>query len=385
MKAEAKAYIAEYGEDSDITKAFQKHMKQSRSHKSKENMLKEVRHSTPIMPAQLDRYKMAINTPSGLLNLKSGELYEHKAEYYLTKITNVEYSKNTDCPRWESFLKEIFDDDLDLVRYVQKAVGYTLTGSTAEECVFFLYGTGRNGKSTFLDIIRDVMGDYATNIQPETIMIRSNTSSAINSDIARLKGARFVSSVEPNEGVRINEGLLKQLTGQDVVTARKLYSAEFEFKPEFKLWMATNHKPIIRGTDTGIWRRIHMIPFMVQIPEEKTDKNLRHKLKSELMGIFKWCLDGCLMWQREGLKRPKAVLESVREYRREMDVVSAFIEDRCELSGAVQSSKLYACYAQWAQDNNEYCMSATKFSVEISKRFEKVKTRTGIFFNGISV
>lgn len=386
MKAEAKAYIAEFGEDGDMTKAFQKHMKQSRSHKAKENMLKEVRHSVPIMPVQLDRYKMALNTPSGLLNLKSGELYEHKAEYYLTKITNVEYSENADCPLWQNFLGEIFGGDLDLIRYVQKAVGYTLTGSTREQCAFFLYGTGRNGKSTFLDIIRDILGDYATNVQPETLMIKNSSSSAINSDIARLKGARLVTSVEPNEGVRINEGLLKQLTGDDPVTARKLYSEEFEFKPEFKLWMATNHKPIIRGTDTGIWRRIHMIPFTVQIPEEKVDKNLRHKLKGELTGIFKWCLDGCLLWQREGLKMPLAVLDSVREYRREMDVISAFIEDKCELSGAVQASVLYACYAQWAQDNNEYCMSATKFGIELAKRFEKIKTNKGqVFYNGISL
>lgn len=148
-------------------------------------------------------------------------------------------------------------------------MGYSLTGSTTEQCAFFLYGTGRNGKSTFIDIIRDIFGDYAANIQPETIMVRSNQSTAINSDIARLKGARLVTSVEPNEGVRINEGLLKQLTGDDTVTARKLYGDEFEFKPEFKLWMATNHKPVIRGTDTGIWRRIHMIPFTVQIPEER--------------------------------------------------------------------------------------------------------------------
>lgn len=384
MKFEMKHYIETEGDDGVMTKAFQKHMKSSRSDKSRRAMEKVARHHVPVLPMQLDRYKMALNTPSGMLNLKNGKLSESKPEYYLTKITNVEYSENADCPRWLRFLEEIFGGDLDLIRYVQKAVGYTLTGSTAEQCAFFLYGTGRNGKSTFLDVIRDIFGDYAANIQPETLMVKNNSSSAINSDIARLKGARLVTSVEPNEGVRINEGLLKQLTGDDPVTARKLYSEEFEFKPEFKLWMATNHKPIIRGTDTGIWRRIHMIPFTVQIPEERVDKNLRHKLKAEMTGIFKWCVDGCLLWQREGLKMPKAVLDSVKEYRREMDVISAFIEDKCELSGAVQSSVLYACYTQWAQDNNEYCMSATKFSVEMSKRFEKVKTRTGKFYNGIS-
>lgn len=179
--------------------------------------------------------------------------------------------------------------------------------------------------------------------------------------------------------------VLKQLTGDDTVTARKLYSEEFEFKPEFKLWMATNHKPIIRGTDTGIWRRIHMIPFNVQIPEDKVDKNLTHKLKAEMTAIFKWCIDGCILWQREGLKMPSAVLQSVREYKREMDVISAFIEDRCVLEGSVQASTLYAAYTSWAGDNNEYCMSNTKFSTELAKRFEKVKGRNFNYFNGISI
>ena len=385
MKAEAKNYLQSDEESGgDMAKAFEKHMKSSRSYKARTSMLNMVQHHVPVLPVQLDRYKMVLNTPSGVLNLKNGELKEHKPEYYLTKITPVEFSENADCPRWLAFLDEIFGGDKDLIHYIQKAVGYTLSGSTAEQCAFFLYGTGKNGKSTFLDVIRDVFGDYAANIQPETIMVKSNSGSNANSDIARLKGARLVTSVEPNEGVRINEGLLKQLTGDDPVTARKLYSEEFEFKPEFKLWMATNHKPIIRGTDTGIWRRIHMIPFTVQIPEEKVDRNLKHKLKAEMTGIFKWCVDGCLMWQAEGLKMPKAVLDSVREYRREMDVISAFIEDKCELSGSVQSSVLYAAYSSWAEENNEYRMSATKFGLEIAKRFEKIKGRI-IYYNGISL
>lgn len=386
MKAEAKLYLqADEESGGDMAKNFEKHMKSSRSNKSKKAMLSEVEHHIPILPIQMDRYKMALNTPSGIINLKNGEVRAHNAEYYFTKITSVECSQTADCPRWLAFLDDIFASDKDLIRYIQKAVGYSLTGSTAEQCAFFLYGTGRNGKSTFIDVIRDVFGDYAANIQPETIMVKSSQSNAINSDIARLKGARLVTSVEPNEGVRLNEGLLKQLTGDDTVTARKLYSEEFEFKPEFKLWMATNHKPIIRGTDTGIWRRIHMIPFDVQIPEDKVDKNLTHKLKAEMTGIFKWCIDGCLMWQREGLQMPVAVLKSVREYRREMDVISAFIEDKCTLEGTVQASTLYAAYVSWADSNNEYCMSNTKFSTELAKRFEKVRGKNYNFFNGISL
>lgn len=386
MKAEAKLYLqADEESGGDMSKAFEKHMKASRSNKSKKAMLNEVEHHIPVLPAQMDKYRMALNTPSGIINLKNGEVRAHNPEYYFTKITSVDCSQTAECPRWLAFLDDIFAGDKELIRYIQKAVGYSLTGSTAEQCAFFLYGTGRNGKSTFIDVIRDVFGDYAANIQPETIMVRNSQSSAINSDIARLKGARLVTSVEPNEGVRLNEGLLKQLTGDDTVTARKLYSEEFEFKPEFKLWMATNHKPIIRGTDTGIWRRIHMIPFNVQIPEDKIDKNLTHKLKAEMAAIFKWCIDGCILWQREGLKMPSAVLQSVREYKREMDVISAFIEDRCVLEGSVQASTLYAAYTSWAGDNNEYCMSNTKFSTELAKRFEKVRGKNYNFFNGISL
>lgn len=386
MKAEAKLYTeADEQSGGDMAKAFEKHMKLSRSNKSKKAMLSEAEHHIPVLPAQMDKYRMALNTPSGIINLKSGEVREHNGEYYFTKATSVECADTADCPLWIKFLDDIFAGDKDLIRYIQKAVGYSLTGSTAEQCAFFLYGTGRNGKSTFIDVIRAVLGDYAANIQPETIMVRSSQSSAVNSDIARLKGARLVTSVEPNEGVRLNEGLLKQLTGDDTVTARKLYSAEFEFKPEFKLWMATNHKPVIRGTDTGIWRRIHMIPFEVQIPESKVDKNLVGKLKKELPAIFKWCIDGCLLWQKEGLKMPAAVLAMVREYRREMDVISAFIEDKCEIGGSVQASTLYMAYVNWANANNEYCMSNTKFGTEIAKRFEKVKGKKCNYFNGISL
>lgn len=388
MSAELKVYEqTDADEGTDMAKAFEKHMKSSRSNKSKNAMLNEVMHHVPILPSQLDRYKAALNTPGGVIDLKSGALAPHDPKNYFTKITAVEYSENADCPRWTAFLDDIFGGDKDLIRYVQKAVGYSLTGATSEQCAFFLYGTGRNGKSTFLDIIRDIFGDYAANIQPETIMVRNSQGSAINSDIARLKGARLVTSVEPNEGVRINEGLLKQLTGDDTVTARKLYGDEFEFKPEFKLWMATNHKPVIRGTDTGIWRRIHMIPFTCVIPEGKVDRRLKYKLSAELTGIFRWAVEGCLLWQKEGLKMPRAVLEEVREYRREMDVISAFVEDKCTVGKglSVKSSQLFAAYLNWAEQNNEYRMSSTKFGMELAKRFEKVKTRSGAYFNGINL
>lgn len=385
MKQEAEYYSET--NDSDLEKAFGKHIKASRSNKSKGNMLKEIQHKLPVMPFQLDKHKMAFNVPNGTLSLKTGQLIPHERGHFITKFSPIEYTNNADCPMWKGFLDDIFAGDKELIRYIQKAVGYSMTGDVTEQCVFFLYGTGRNGKSTFLDVLREILGEYVSNIQPETIMVKNGSGNGINSDIARLKGARMVTTVEPNEGVRINEGLIKQLTGDDAVTARKLYGNEFEFKPEFKLWMATNHKPIIRGTDEGIWRRIHMIPFTVQIPQEKVDRQLKSKLEREYSAILRWAVDGCILWQKEGLKQPRAVLDMVREYRREMDVISAFVDDRCELGEGCyeRSSDLYAAYSKWCEANNEYKMSNTKFSVELEKRFGKIARKDGKYFLGLKL
>lgn len=388
MAAEAQAYAEiDAAEGGDMAEKFQKHIKASRSNRSKKAMLSEAMHYMPIMPSQMDRHKGHINTPAGVIELKTGRIIEHSPEHYFSKLTNAEYDLHAECPLWLKFLEDIFAGDKDLIRYVQKAVGYSLSGSTAEQCMFFLLGSGRNGKSTFIEVIRDIFGDYASNIQPESIMVRRSGGSAINSDIARLKGARLVTCSEPNEGARLNEGLIKQLTGGDPVTARKLYGEEFEFQPEFKLWVSTNHKPIIRGTDIGVWRRIHLIPFNVQIPESKVDRQLKYKLEGELTGIFRWAVDGCLLYRKEGLRMPKIMQDSVKEYHREMDVLSAFIEDCCtEGKGlSVQSSQLYAAYLKWAEQGKEYTMSATKFSMEIAKRYEKVKLRSGIHFNGLAL
>lgn len=387
MSAEGKVYAKDDEENGgDLLKQFNKHIKYSRSHKGKRAFIDEAQHIVPVTVGELDRHIMAFNAPNGTITLKNGTLLEHNKSWLITHLSPVEYTDKADHPLWDRFLDDIFCGDAELIHYIQKAVGYSLTGRTDEQCLFFLFGTGRNGKSTFIDVIRNIMGDYAMNVQPETLMVRNNNGSA-SSDIARLKGARFVTSVEPNEGMRLNEGLIKQLTGEDWITARKLYGNEFEFKPEFKLWMATNHKPIIRGTDTGIWRRIHMIPFTANIPPEKADKQLGDKLCAEYPAILKWAVDGCLMWQREGLGMPKAVLDMVREYRREMDVVTAFIEDRCKIGDNEyeRASTLYSEYSAWCDNNNEYKMSNTKFSIELAKRFKKVSKMDGKYFVGLSL
>lgn len=369
----------------EFEKAFAKHMKNSRSSKGKTAMIKETEHRVPILPAQMDAHNHVINTPAGIINLRNGEIEPHDPKRYITKIAYADYTPHTDAPLWKQFLRDIFNGDEELIRYVQKAVGYSMTGSTQEQCIFFCYGTGRNGKSTFINIIGDMLGDYAVNMQPESIMVK-NSSGGANSDIARLMGARFVTTVEPSEGVRLNEGLVKQLTGGDPITARKLYGNEFEFKPEFKLWMATNHKPVVRGTDEGIWRRIHLIPFEVYIPKEKIDRRLSYKLKQELPGIMAWAVDGCLMWQREGLEMPSAVRQATAEYRNEMDVISAFLgECCCDGQGSIRAADLFQTYAKWADENNEYKMSNTKFGKEVSKKYRKIHDNGGTVYIGITL
>lgn len=377
-----------YAHDEEMLKAFDRHLKKSRSFAGKTNMIREAEHYAPIIPQNLDRNKAVIGAKNGIIDLKTGELLPHDREAYLTKQCPVIYNPDAPDPKlWLQFLSDIFGGDPYMLDYIQKCVGYSLTGSTSEQCAFFLFGTGRNGKSTFLEIVRGILGDYATNIQPQTIMVNPKSGNAPSSDIARLKGARLVTSVEPNEGMRLDEGLLKQLTGDDVVTARKMFSEEFEFKPEFKLWMATNHKPLIRGTDTGIWRRIHLIPFEVQIPIDRVDKKLKYKLVKESEGILKWAVQGCIRWQNEGLSMPQKVLEAVREYQHEMDVISTFMDACCIGEGEVKASRLYAVYAKWAEEHNEYVMSSTKFGTELTKRdgIGKKKTRDGWYYTGVSI
>lgn len=387
MRHGMKAFLEALPGESDMDEAqknYLKHVKSSRSSKSKTAMLTESQHKVPVKPNQLDTHNSLLCVLNGEINLRKGELQPHDRVHLISKIAHTEYTDKIDHPIWDKFLLDIFDSDTTLIKYVQKAVGYSLTGATSEQCAFFLYGTGRNGKSTFIDIIAEIMGDYATNIQPETIMLKQ-AQGGPTSDIARLKGARFVTTVEPNEGARLNEGLLKQLTGGDKVTAAAKYENEFEFTPEFKLWMGTNHKPFIRGTDVGIWRRIHLIPFSVQIPEDKVDKQLKFKLRQELPGILSWAVSGCLMWQREGLKPPDSVLAASKEYKNEMDVLSSFIDECCDDGGDVGANEIFKAYSEWAKEGNEYEMSSTKFGREMSKKYEKRKGRSSTIYYGISL
>ena len=381
-------------QDEDMQEQALKFARRTAGSNAKEAMIKECQHlnGIPATPDEFDSYTDFLNCQNGIVNLRNGELIPHDPSFMMSKICNSEYDVKRRPPKmWLSFLKDVTDGDQALIDYIQKCVGYSLSGSNREQCAYFLYGMGNNGKSTFLDTIADMLGGYSSNAQPDTLMIQSRLGSSgggANSDIARLKSARFVTCEEPTEGVRLNEGLLKQLTGGSKVTCRFLYGDEFEYTPEFKIWIATNHKPTVRGTDFGIWRRIKLIPFEVNIPKEKVDKNLKYKLRQEFPQILAWAVEGCMKWQKEGLGEPDKVSIATKEYKNEMDVVASFV-DQCIIidytaDGNIPANDLFALYSKWTKANNEFEMSSKKFFVEVSKKLpEKGRNSRGIFYSKI--
>lgn len=372
-----------------VQKAWLKFIKGERSRSSKVNMINEIKHLVPVLHNQWDKEKMLLNTPSGYIDLTNGTLHDHDYKKMFTQETGVDYTEKVDCPLWIEFLNQTFQNDQELIHFIQKIVGYSLTGSNAEQVMFILFGNGRNGKSVLLNIIKYISGSYAKTMNATTIMQKRNSSGqGPTSDIARLEGARLVVSSEANEGDRIDESLIKQMTGGDTLVARYSYGRDFEFDPVFKLWMATNHMPKIYGTDEGIWRRLIIIPFTHTVKKENIDKNLEDKLKAESMGILKWAIDGAMMWQREGLNPPEVIKQASQDYREEMDVIEAFISESCVVGNEfkVKASELFDAYKKWADETNNWeGMSNTKFGMEISKRFKKAKTKHGIFYYGLDL
>lgn len=381
-------------QDEDKQKALFKFANKTASHANKEAMIKECQHlyDIPASPDDFDAYSDYFNCQNGIVNLRNGELIPHDANFMMTKISFAEYDVAHKKPKmWLKFLDDVTNNNKELQDYIQRCIGYSMSGSTQEQCVYFLYGMGNNGKSTFLDTLADLFGGYSANTQPETLMIHSKLGgTGANSDIARLKSARFVTSEEPTEGVRLNEGLIKQLTGGSKITCRFLYGDEFEYTPEFKLWVATNHKPVIRGTDFGIWRRIKLIPFEVNIPDSKIDKNMKYKLRKEFPQILAWAVEGCLKWQADGIKEPACVTEATQEYKQEMDLIAGFVE-QClvidyDSTEKIMASDLFSLYSKWAKQNNEWEMSSKKFFMEAKKRLpETGRSGKGVFYSSIKL
>lgn len=328
-----------------------------------------------------------LNTPRGVVDLHTGKLRPHRREDRMTRLTTASPVEGAACPAWRQFLQQITGNNAELITYLQRMVGYCLTGSTREHALFFLYGTGANGKSVFVNVLSTLLGDYATNAPMDMFM--ETRSDRHPTDMAGLRGARFVSSIETEQGRRWAESKLKALTGGDKISARFMRQDFFEYLPQFKLLTAGNHKPSIRNVDEAMKRRLHLIPFTVTIPSDKRDKQLTEKLLAERDGIMTWAVEGCLAWQRQGLQPPQLVLDATEEYFEEEDAVGEFVEEECQVSSLAREG-ISAIYQRWrerAEKRGEH-VGTSRWLVQqlLIRGFERMRLPGGVkALSGLSI
>ena len=323
----------------------------------------------------LDLNHFMIGVKNGVIDLQTGQLVPPNPDHLITKRTNIPYYPDAPCPRWEQFLSEIFQGDEDLVEYVRRCIGYCLTGDTREQYLWVAHGIGANGKSVFIEIVRALLGEYGSAIEFKTLM--HGGASDKGDDLAPLRGVRFVAASESEQGKRLNEALVKQMTGGDPLRVRHLYGKFFTFVPTFKIWLVTNHKPVIVGTDRGIWRRLRMIPFNARFEGGNADKELPVKLRSELPGILAWAVRGALAWQRDGLNVPFSVAEATEGYRQEMDVLGTFLAERTAVfpEGRATIAQIYDAYKTFIEDSGMQPMSKFALSRALEERgFKQAKS-----------
>lgn len=373
LYAEVEASYAE--NDADLTKSLMQWAQRSESTRVMRSTLEMASCMPKVVVAanEFDRDPMLFCCNNGTVDLKTGKLKPHDPADMITRISSVNFDPDAKCPEWQQFLADIIPDPL-VVEYLQLAIGYCLTGLTIEQVMFILWGTGKNGKSVFSNVISTLIGGYAMETPPETLMRgRESSNNQPTNDLARLSGARMVNANETEEGQCLAESKIKAMTGDDVIIARFLHKEFFEFRPQFKIWIRTNHRPKIRGTDTGIWRRVKLIPFDVCIPAEKQDPDLTRKLMAELPGILNWAVEGCLLWQHCGLKSPPAVDMATEDYRSSQDLIGIFLNETCQIcpqkkSGYVKAKDLYKAYCDWCEEAGERPMPHRILSIKLAER-----------------
>lgn len=336
---------------------------------------------------ELDADPWLFNAGNGTIDLQTGELREHSRGDLLVKTSAVEYDPAARSELWQRFLERITGGDPELERFLARAVGYSLTGHTSEEVLFFCHGPSATGKSTTLEALRAVFGEYGAVADFETFLKRHGDA-GVRNDVARLAGARLVISVEVDDGKSLAEGLLKLLTGGDTVAARFLYSETFEFRPRFKLWLAANDRPRVNADDSAMWRRIIQPPFTVVIPEAERDERLKIQLRTPEVqtAILTWAVNGCLEWQQQGLNVPDSVRDYTASYRAEMDPLRDWLDDCTTADPAARTSnqELRESYETWCQANGEKPLTAKRFGqlLElkgfISVRSGRARGRDGI-------
>jgi putative DNA primase/helicase len=352
--------------DKDSRKEVAKHATQSEAEAKIRAMLELAKSEVPVMPAELDGSPHLFNVRNGTIDLRSGEIREHRREDLITRIAPVEYDPAAAAPLWSATLDRVLPSP-DLRAFFKKLCGYAISGETSEHLLPVLYGTGANGKSTVLNALLAATGDYGMQAAPDLLVAKKGSHPT---ELADLFGMRLVASIEVEDGRRLAESLVKQLTGGDRVKARRMREDFWEFEPTHTVFMAVNHKPIVRGTDIAIWRRIRLVPFTETIPPAEQDKKLPEKLQTELSGILAWAVRGCLEWRRKGLQAPDEVRRATAGYRSEMDVLGDFLADRCLRGEGLQVSKsnLYEEYKKWCEDAGEQTETKRKFGMLLKER-----------------
>lgn len=344
------------------------------------NKLAQSEPGIPVMPADLDADPWKLTVLNGTIDLKKPRLGPHTRADLITKITPIAWDENATCPTWLRFLKDVMDGSESMISFLQRAVGYTLTGDTREQVLFFTLGAGANGKTTFLKTIQALLGEFATQAAPDLLIAKKGEVHP--TEQADLFGKRLAICTEIESGRALAEVTVKQLTGGDAIKARRMREDFWEFEPTHKLWIAANHKPIVRGTDHAIWRRLLMILFGVTFTADRRDPDLVQKLHAELPGILRWAIAGCVEWQRGGLQPPAEVREATDLYRGEMDVIGQFVAERCvsDRQGEITASALYKAYAAWCEANGERAVKQRAFGQAMTERgVERVKRSTYIY------
>jgi len=314
-----------------------------------------------------DRDPMLFNAENGTIELTTGTLREFRRDDFLSKRSPVVFDPNATAPLWDAFLTRVLPDP-EVRAFMQRLAGYWLTGVVHEHVFPVLWGSGGNGKGRFLDMFAHVMGTYARTVSPEMLMEREREEH--KTELAYLLGARFAVAQETKQSKKLDENKVKMLTGGDRVNARFMHKDFFEFEPTHKLALATNHKPVLAGTDEGIWRRFVLVPWTVTIPKSEMDPRLGDKLRAEASGVLRWCVEGCLSWQREGLSPPKAVLAVTEDFRKDSDLVGKFLEQRVVMlkDARVQSSALYSAFTAWCEASGERPVRPKAFRSELIEK-----------------
>ena len=338
-----------------------------------------------VLPDVFDTNPLLLNVRNGTVDLASGELRPHSPNDLITRAAPVDYDAAAVCPRWDQFITEITEDDAELAAYMQRVLGYTLTGLTTEQCWFFLWGKGSNGKSVLVNAISAVLGDYAIDTPAATFMERRNDDSPRN-DLARLRGARFVSASEP-KGKRFDAETIKKVSGDGKVTARFLRREFFEFTPEAKVFICANNRPEVRDASEAFWRRPQLIPFTRQFEGEDKDVTLGDKLKAEASGVLNWLLSGLRQWQQSGLNPPEKVKLAVADYRQDADKLGDFLDKYCVIhtSAMIPVAELYKAYQSHCEEVKEQPLSRPRFNENLLGRAGIAKGKTGPADNRIKV